>query len=115
MQKLKIILRNILCVVYGWLSGVYVPVFIAIAFNVTKGVGNNPDGIMFIPLGILLLLAIFIIDILIIVKTVKSNKMTRTEKVINLSLFVLARIAGLMVDQNGWRNLVYSFRAKFIQ
>ena len=57
MQKLKIILRTILCVVYGWLSGVCVPAFIAIAFNLTKGVGNNPDGIMFIPLGILLLLA----------------------------------------------------------
>ena len=107
MQKLKIILRTILCVVYGWLSGVCVPAFIAIAFNLTKGVGNNPDGIMFIPLGILLLLAIFIIDILIIVKTVKSNKMTRTEKVITLSLFVLARIAGLMVDQNGWKNLFF--------
>ena len=115
MQKLKNVLKTILCVVYGCLSGVYTPVFIAIAFNITKGVGNNPDGIMFIPVGIVILLAILIIDVLIIVKTIKNNKMTRMEKVIIISLFALAKIAGLMVDQNGWRNVFCSFWVKFIQ
>lgn len=87
MHKLKIILKNLLYTVYGFISAVCTPVFMSLAFNFMHGVGNNPDGTMFIPVGIAILLAILTIDILIIVKTIKSSSMTKFEKMLTLSLF----------------------------
>lgn len=115
MHILKIILKYLLCMIYGVFSGIYTPVIISLAFNFMKGVGNNPEGTMFVPFGIAILLAIIAIDIAIIVKTIKSNNMTRLEKVLAVSLFVIAKFIGLMVDQNGWRNVIHCFKWKFMQ
>ena len=115
MHKLKTILKYLLYMAYGVFSGIYTPVIISLTFNFMKGVGNNPEGTMFIPFGIAILLAIMVIDIAIIVKTIKSNNMTRLEKVLAVSLFVIAKFIGLMVDQNGWRNVIHCFKWKFMQ
>lgn len=115
MHKLKTILKYFLYMAYGVFSGIYTPVIISLAFNFMKGVGNNPEGTMFIPFGIAILLAIMVIDIAIIVKTIKSNNMTRLEKVFTVSLFVIVKFIGLMVDQNGWRNVIHCFKWKFMQ
>ena len=101
--------------IYGVFSGIYTPVIISLAFNFMKGVGNNPEGTMFVPFGIAILLTIIALDIAIIVKMIKSNNMTRLKKVLAVSFFVIAKFIGLMVDQNGWRNVIHCFKWKFMQ
>ena len=115
MHKLEVILKNLLYTVYGFFSAVYTPSFLNVAFNFGKGICYNPEGAMFIPVGIAILLAILTIDILIIAKTVKSNNMTKFEKVLTLSLFVIVKIIGLMVDRNGWKNFIHCLKWMFMQ
>ena len=115
MHNFSIMLKHLLYVAYGFFSACYTPVLLSIVFNFTHGVGNNPEGTMFIPFGIVILLAILTIDILIIAKTIKSNSMTKFEKVRTISLFVIVKFIGLMVDQNGWRNFIHCFKWKFMQ
>lgn len=114
MNNFKLILKNILFIAYGFFSGYFTPCLLDTAFNFTKGICNNPEGAIFVPFGIVALLAILTIDILIIVKTIKSKNMTTPQKVITVSLFVVAKIVGLMQDQNGWKNFVDCFKWKFL-
>ncbi len=115
MRKLKIILKTLLFMVYGFFSGLSTPYLLMVAFNFTHGIANNPDGEVCIPIGIAILLTILIIDILIIVKTVRSRSLTKFEKVVIISLFVIVKFVGLMVLQDEWRDFIEYFRRKFIQ
>lgn len=115
MHKLKTILKYLLCMSYGVFSSIYTPSFLSVAFNFTHGAANNPDGELSIPIGIVILLTIITIDILIIVKTIKSSGMTKFEKVLTISLFVIVKIIGLIVDQDGWKNFMHCFKWKFMK
>ena len=115
MHKFNIILKNLFYTVYGFFSAIYTPAFMSMAFNFMHGIGNNSDGTIFIPIGIAIILAILTIDILIIVTTIKSSSMTKFEKMFTLSLFVIVKIIGIMVDQDGWRNFIHCFKWKFMQ
>lgn len=115
MHKLKTIVKNFLYTVYGFFSAYYTASFLSVAFNFTHGAANNPDGELSIPIGIVILLTIITIDILIIVKTIKSSSMKKFEKVLTISLFVIVKITGLIVDQDGWRNFIHCFKWKFMQ
>lgn len=99
---------------YDIFFGIYTPVIISIAFNFTHGAVNNPDGEIFILIGIIILLTVLTIDILIVAKTIKSGTMKRFVKVLIILLFILVRIIGLTVDKNGWRNVIYCFKLKFM-
>jgi len=103
------VFQKLFIVVYGGFSGVYTPVLLSFAFNFSHGIAYNPDGRLFMPFAIALLLAILTVDILIIVKTIKSNTMTRFEKILTILLFVTVKTIGLMVDQDGWRNFLHCF------
>ncbi|MBR2861249.1 MAG: hypothetical protein IKB86_05375 [Clostridia bacterium] len=115
MHKLKKLLKTILYTAYGFFSALYTPSFLSVAFNFTHGAANNPDGELSIPIGIVILLTIIAIDILIIAKTIKSSGMTKFEKVLTILLFVIVKIIGLMVDQDGWKNFIHCFKWKFMQ
>ncbi len=115
MHKLKIILKNLLYIVFAFFSAYYIPSILSVAFNFTHGTANNPDGEVFVPIGIIILLTILMIDILLIVKTIKSNNMTKHKKVLTISIFVIVKIIGLMVDQDGWKNFLYCLKWTFMQ
>ena len=100
---------------YGFFSALYTPSFLSVAFNFTHGAANNPDGELSIPIDIVILLTILMIDILIIVKTIKLTSITKLEKTLIISFFVIVKIIGLMMDQNGWRNFIHCFKWKFMQ
>lgn len=114
MCKLKNLLKILLCIVYGFFSAYYTAAFLNVAFNFTHGAANNPDGTLSIPIGIVILLAILMIDIVIIVKTLKSSNMSKLEKALTISLFVVVKTIGLMMDQNGWKNFIHCFKWKFM-
>ena len=115
MHKLKTISKNLFYSVYGFFSAYYTAGFLSVAFNFGKGICYNPEGAMFIPVGIVILLAILMIDIVIIVKTLKSDNMSKLEKALTILLFIIVKIIGLMLDQNGWRNFIHCFKWKFTQ
>lgn len=110
MPIFKIILKNLLIAIYGFISGLYLPSILSVAFNYTHGPVNNPDGEIFIPVGILILLTILVIDVLVIIRTIKSEKMTKHEKIITILVFISAKFIGLTQDQEGWRNFIYSLK-----
>ena len=110
MQKCKKIIVVLLTMVHGVWSGMFTPYILAMIFNLTDGVCENPEGVMFIPFGILNLLAIVALDVFIIVKTVRSQKRTKVEKMVAVTLFAVAKVAGLLVDINGWKNLLHGLQ-----
>lgn len=113
MSKLKLCLKNVLYILYGGLSAFYTPTFLLISFNLMHGIANNPDGEVLVPFGVIALLTILIIDIGIIVKTVISKSMTKLEKVLTISLFVMAKIGGsLMLEKNDWGFFLECFQWK---
>lgn len=78
-----------------------------------KGPVNNPEGEMFVPLGIMLLLAITAADVLIIVKTVRSGSMTRWERVLTVLAFIAVKVIGLTTDRYGWNSFTHSLWVDF--
>ena len=115
MSKIRFFIKSLLLIVYGGFSSIYMPSFLNVVFNFTHGVANNPDGTISIPFGIIILLVILTIDILIILKTFKSNNMTKLEKAIIFLLFITIKFIGLTVDKNGWSNFIDCFKWKFMQ
>ena len=113
MHTIKVIGKALLYAVYGYFSGVYTPVFLTMAFNYMKGPVNNPEGEMFVPLGIMILLAMTAADVLIIVKTVRSGSMTRWEKVLTVLTFIAAKVIGLTTDRYGWNSFTHSLWVDF--
>lgn len=102
--------------IHSVISGFFTPWLLMLSFNLSKGPVNNPEGVMFIPVGIIVLLAFLAIDILIIVKTVKSNNLSRTEKLILISAFIILKILCLaLIDQNGLRNFLKYFNIRYLQ
>ena len=106
LKNIKFVLIYLLMLVYGFFSSLYFPGFLSVALNFTHGVGNNPDGEMLMPFGIVVILLILIIDAFIIIKTIKSTDKTKKEKVLTILIFVSVVIIGLLIDQHGWRNII---------
>lgn len=115
MKKVKFILKNLLFIAYGFFCAYLTPSLLNTAFNFTKGISNNPEGAIFVPFGIIMLVAILAIDILIIIKTIKSKNMTVAEKVITITIFIVAKVIGLTLDKNGWNNFVKCFKWRYMQ
>lgn len=65
--KMKFIFKNLLCVVYGIISGFCSSTIISL------------------------------------IKTIKSENMTKSEKVMTLLLFLSAKCIGLVSDKSGWK------------
>jgi len=115
MHKLKNIFNITLYTVYAFFSSYFTPSILSVTFNFTHGVANNPDGELLVPIGIITIFAILIIDLLFIVKTIKSNNVTKNEKMLTILFFVIVKIIGLMMDPDGGRNFLHCFKKKFMQ
>ena len=56
------------------ISSFSIPLFLLIAFNFMKGIQTNDDGKMFIPIGIILVVATVAINIFLTAKILKTYK-----------------------------------------
>ncbi len=106
-------LKYLVCLTYSFISAMYTAGFLNLAFHFSHGIANNPDGVVGIPIGVLALLAFIAIDIVIVVKIVKSKAMVKPEKILFLWLFLLEKFLGFMVDQDGWANFWHYFSYRF--
>ena len=115
-KKVKFIFQELAVIAKGGIAGFFTPTFLLISFNFMHGPVNYPDGEMFVPLGIITLIAIAAVDVLIIVKTAKSKNMTRAKKIVLIATLVCAKAIGsLMIDMNDWHSFIYSFSVKFFK
>lgn len=112
MNKLKPILKAILCMVYGGISGFFTPTFLLMAFNFMDGIKENPEDEMFIPFGIGILLAFLIVDIVIIVKTMLSKSITKGGKALIIALFIIIKAGSVMANQLGLQLFIECFQWK---
>ncbi len=116
MNTVKCILKHVLYVVYGGVSGFLTPLLLLVSFNFMHGVAHNPDGEILVPFGVFSLLVIFIADIFVVLRTLLSKRKMRAQKVLILTLFLLAKTAGLaMVEDNGLRNFIEYFRLAYMK
>lgn len=77
MSKIKALIFCIVSFLLGYLSFQTIPIAWLLATNTMKGKVNNPEGELFIPLGIFLFLLILIVTIgfyFILYKNIKSEK-----------------------------------------
>ena len=116
MNTLKFALKTTVRIVYGGISGFVTPLLLLVSFNFMHGVANNPDGETLVPFGILGLLVIALVDIGNVLRTVLSQSMTRAQKWIAFSLFLLAKLIGLsFVEQNGLLNFIEYFKCVYMR
>lgn len=94
MNILKKTAGYVFCGGYMFGSTYMFPMFLLIAFNWADGICINPDGEMFIPIGVLLSLAVLVLDFLLIRKIVVSKTAKCAEKILLLvTLVALAAVA----------------------
>lgn len=109
MKNVKTVLRSLLILVYGTLVACYFPAFLNMAFNFSKGIANNPDGVITAPIGALIVLGILLVDVLLIRHTIKSPGMSKKEKWVNIVLFMLATAIGTYLTLYSWNTFFSCF------
>ncbi len=91
----------------------YSSVFLAMEFNLLHGVGNNPDGVIFMPIAFGIIFITLLIDVLVIIKTIKSHTITVYEKVFIILFFIIVIIICVSFDKDGWRHFIEDFKLKY--
>lgn len=102
MKYVKAALRSLLILVYGYLASYYFSGFLNVAFNFSKGIANNPDGVITVPIGILIVLVILLVNVLLVRYIFKSTGMSKIEKWVNIVLFALATAIGTYLTLYSW-------------
>ena len=100
----KKILKHIITMLYFFFSSFSLPVLLTIAFNYTKGIANNPDGVLLIPFGIIGTLTVIVIDILIVRSYLTNVNNTKTKKNIILTLSFVLILTGILLPVDVWNN-----------
>ncbi len=99
MCKWKPIVKYLLYLVYGGVSGFLTPTFLLFAFNFSDGIQHNPEDEMFIPFGIAALVVLLMIDVWIVLRTVLSQSIDKCHKAVVLCLFWLVKIGFVLLNQ----------------
>ena len=97
--------NNIFLVFMGvvlFVSAYILPTLFLVAFNFTKGIMLNEDGIVLIPLGIGLILLTVGLDAMLIWKALKNFRGRKYGRVIVLVSAVLAVLAGTALSGHAW-------------
>lgn len=101
---LKRTLYTIFSVIFGFTSTYFLPLFLLVAFNYTKGIQNNEDGILFIPVGFFLIALTLLIDILLARKAFKMNRDdSRKRKWIIAGMIVIV-LASVVAAFSAWQS-----------
>lgn len=94
---MKNIVKYLFNLLFGFITTKYFPSILALALNRTHGVGNNPDGEMFVPFGIILLICLVVANLLLIfydVGIIFKNHPSRINKIISVAALVVGFVLG---------------------
>lgn len=113
MSKWMYVLKNVLCIVYGGISGYITPWFLLLAFNFTDGIQNNPEGEWFVPFGVLVLVMLLMIDVWLVLRITMSKSTSKRQKALGLFLYVIAKAGGILAEQLSLQLFIECMKWKF--
>ncbi len=103
------IIKYIIILIYAFCSSWCFTVSLLCGFNYQKGIAINDDGIMLIPIGMLVCLTTLIIYFFLIRRIVKSKNKTKFEKVIVISSFFILVVVGILLTLDGYKLFFHCF------
>ncbi len=86
-----------------FISTYFLPLYFMLAFNFSKGIQNNSDGIMFIPVGFILIIMSFFINFFLIKKSVASIRSNKNKNIF-LAVLIIAALAPIIINLKYWGN-----------
>ena len=90
-------------IVYTVFSSYLFPGFLLIAFNYGKGIQNNEDGILCIPLGFVLVGLTVLLEVVLVRKALKMQQASRLEKVLVCVVLIAVLILSAILTAQTWR------------
>lgn len=100
---IKRILFYITSAVYLLFSSYLMPIFILFAFNYMKGIANNEDGILFIPIGFIFVILTIVFDVLLIRKALKLNNNSKRNRLIVILFVAAILIIAVILNLSEWQ------------
>lgn len=101
---IKRILFYVTSMLYLFVSTFLLPEWFIWAFNYSKGIANNQDGIIFIPFGFVMIVLTVLIDVLIVKKAIKINR----ENIFKITLVLVGLIViiaiSTIMNMTLWQN-----------
>ncbi len=103
MRTFKRIAYYVVSIAVVFMSSYCMSVFFLIAFNYGKGIQNNEDGILCIPLGFLLIGLALVIDGLFVRKALKMNRDSRWSKILIIAVLIGIVILSVILTSSTWK------------
>ena len=97
-------LNYIVSTAYIFCCTYILPLFFLIAFNFSKGIQANEDGLLFMPLGFLVIFLTLLFDVLFIKKALKMNRDNRRTQLILAAVFVVAFMVPILITFSAWKD-----------
>lgn len=98
-KRLAYYIVSIACVVF---SSYLMPGFLLFAFNYGKGIQNNEDGIMFIPVGFILVGLTVFLNVIVVRKVLKMQQDSRHKKLLVVLVLLAIVIVSVIVTETTW-------------
>ncbi len=101
---IKRILFYVTSALYLFVSTFLLPEWFIWAFNYSKGIANNQDGIIFIPFGFVMIVLTILIDVLIVKKAIKINKQNALGVTIIIVGLMIIIVVPTVINCSSWKN-----------
>lgn len=98
----KRILYSIISILYVFLSAYFMPAFFLYAFNFGKGIQNNEDGILLIPVGFFLIVLTVLTDVLLVRNAFKMSGDSLRNKLLIVAVLAVILIVAVIVTFSSW-------------
>lgn len=98
----KRILHYIAKAAYLFLSAYCKPIFLLTAFNYGKGIQNNEDGILFIPVGFVLIVVSVLLDVMVVRGELKRHKDSRRDQLFIVTVCIFIFAVSIILTFSAW-------------
>lgn len=109
LKLIKRISFYVIGAVYLFISTFLLPEWFNCAFNYTKGICLNQDGIVFIPFGFFMIILTILVDVLVIKKAIKINEKSFFRIIIVIIVSLIIIITPTAINLSSWQNFFECF------
>lgn len=106
---LKRILGYVLRLSYFFLSAYFLPILLTFAFNYSKGIQNNEDGILFIPFAMLLIVITVLSNVLSTIRMFRTNKDNPRGRLLIITALSVIFIVSVLLTLSNWQSFFEYF------
>lgn len=108
-KKVCFLLRSAGSFLYFFVSSFVMPIIFLGAFNYSKGIAGNEDGIFLMPFYWLVLLGILALSVFLIIRLFRTTEVGIKIKIIILALYLLAVIVASAICLSLWEEFFRCF------